>query len=56
MSEVREKEVLRLTPEAYKQLEKLCPAPSLGSNPDQAAYNLGVQFVLAQLRIGFVVG
>ncbi|URY99167.1 hypothetical protein 6937_0036 [Klebsiella phage 6937] len=46
----------RLSPEAYIQLERLCPAPALSNNPDSAAYNLGVQFVLAKLREGFVVG
>lgn len=48
--------VLMLDQRTYRALESQCPAPALSNNPDSAAYNLGIQFVLAKLREGFVVG
>ena len=55
MSEpMSEKAVHRLTPEAYKELERALPEPR-ATDGIQAAYNLGVQAVLKKLREGFVV-
>ena len=48
--------VLMLDQRSYRALEKQCPAPALSNNPDSAAYNLGIQYVLSKLREGFVVG
>lgn len=50
----QEKEVHRLSQEAYRQLEQQMPAP-IAKDAIQAAFNLGVQHVLAALRKGFVV-
>ncbi|URG13979.1 hypothetical protein AHP7_09 [Aeromonas phage AHPMCC7] len=49
------KEVHRLTPAAYDQLEKLIGQPSSGT-PEQMSFQLGCQKVLYLLRKGFVVG
>lgn len=49
-----EKSVHRLTPEAYRQLERMLPPPGCPKDGTQAAFNLGVQHVLAVLRGGFV--
>lgn len=51
---VKEIELHRLSPQAYRQLENSMPAP-IAKDAVQAAFNLGVQHVLAALRKGFVV-
>lgn len=59
MAETKAKEVVvhRLTQEVYKHLENQMPAPfvSTATTEIQAGFALGVQFVLKQLREGFVV-
>lgn len=47
-------EVHRLTPAAYRQLEKALPAASVPKDGTTAAYQLGIQYVLSVLRNGFV--
>lgn len=47
-------EVHRLTPAAYRQLEKALPAASVPKDGTAAAYQLGIQYVLSVLRNGFV--
>lgn len=51
-------EIIRLTPEQYEVLEK--KVSRLGINnqttPLEVAYNLGVQAVLKELRVGYVIG
>lgn len=51
-------EVIILTKEQYKALEKQCPGPVPHSdtNPVEAGYLLGIQFVLKKLREGFTNG
>lgn len=46
----------RLTPEAYRELEKQCTPPCTPKDGYAAAYALGQQQVLMLLRRGFVVG
>lgn len=48
------KEIHRLTPQAYRELERQMPKPTAGTE-QQTAFNLGVQHVLQALRNGFVV-
>ena len=48
------KAIHRLTPEAYRELEKKLPNPATPVDGTQAAYNLGIQYVLKVLRDGFV--
>lgn len=55
MSEPKVVEVQRLTWPVYMQLERQMPAP-IAKDEVQAAFNLGVQHVLAALRKGIVVG
>ena len=54
--EERITEVHRLSPEAMRQLEKVVPLPGSPRDGIQAAYNLGIQYVLKVLREGFVHG
>lgn len=50
------KEVVRLDPVQYNNLERRLPGPVVGKDTTelQVAYNLGVQAVLKLLREGFV--
>ncbi|AOT25395.1 hypothetical protein QLL94_gp29 [Pectobacterium phage PP2] len=55
MSKEQDVKVLhRLSPEAYRQLEQKLPQPATPADGTQAAYNLGIQYVLKVLRDGFV--
>lgn len=49
-------QLTRLDQRTYAELERQCPKPHCGqdTSPHQAAYLLGVQFVLEKLRTGFV--
>lgn len=51
-----EQVLTRLAPHAMKMLETKCPAPVVTSNctPQQVGFALGVQYVLRQLREGFL--
>lgn len=59
MAETKAKEVVvhRLTQEVYKHLEGQMPAPFVNQQTTdvQAGFALGIQYVLKQLREGFVV-
>ena len=59
MADPKAKEVVthRLTQEVYKQLESSLPTPVVGTTTTelQAGFALGIQYVLKQLREGFVV-
>lgn len=44
----------RLSPSVYAALEKQVPKPSSTSNPIEAGYLLGIQFVLRLLREGYM--
>ena len=48
--------IYRLDPKTYDQLRLQCPAPIVDSKTTdvEAAFRLGVQFVLEKLRDGFV--
>lgn len=50
------KEVVRLDPVQYNNLERHLPGPVVGKDTTelQVAYNLGVQAVLKLLREGYV--
>lgn len=52
------KQVQRLTPEVYADLERQLPkmAVTNDTSPMQAGYQLGVQTVLRLLREGYVTG
>lgn len=57
IAEPTTREMVRLHPNQYAALEKVCPYPSLGSGQADgvhAAYLLGIQLVLSKLRNGFV--
>lgn len=56
MNEVRQ--VVRLTPDAYRALEKALPAPVVDDKTTDlvAGQRLGIQLVLKMLRDGFVTG
>lgn len=51
-------EVHRLTKESYEQLEKQVSNAGVNSQttPTEAAFKLGVQYVLQQVRQGWVIG
>ena len=49
-------QVHRLSAEAYAQLESRLPNIGLPRTPEEAAYQVGMQHVLAELRKGFVIG
>jgi len=55
---MNEKEVIRLTPDQYLQLERqlVGPAVSTATTELLAGYQLGVQEVLKKLREGFTIG
>lgn len=59
MAETKAKEVVvhRLTQEVYKHLESQMPVPFVNQQTTdvQAGFALGIQYVLKQLREGFVV-
>lgn len=46
----------RLSPEAYRDLEKQLAPICAPNSAELAAYQLGIQAVLQKLRTGFVVG
>lgn len=48
----------RLSPEAYASLVRQCPviAVTNDTQPHQAGFQLGVQYVLQKLREGWVIG
>lgn len=50
--------VHRLTKESYEQLEKQVSNVGVNSQttPTEAAFKLGVQYVLQQIRQGWVIG
>lgn len=49
-------EVHRLSSDAYEQLVSRLPKPGIPRNGEEAAFMVGVQIVLAELREGYVVG
>jgi len=51
-------EVHRLTKESYEQLEKQVSNAGVNSQttPTEAAFKLGIQYVLQQVRQGWVIG
>lgn len=51
-----EYEIHRLSAEAFAQLELRLTKPGLPRNVEEAAYMVGIQVVLSELRKGFVVG
>ena len=55
--EVKITEAVRLAPNVYNALEKSLPIPAVTTTTTelQAGFALGIQFVLKQLREGFVV-
>ena len=55
--EVKITEAVRLSPNVYNALEKSLPIPAVTQTTTelQAGFALGIQFVLKQLRDGFVV-